>query len=410
MKPHASRSRLEEKLRESERRYQALAHNVPLGIYRRTCGSDGKLIMVNPALVQMFGYDSEEALNQVPVANLYYDPSECELFSSKLFEHEEVIKEQLKMKRLDGSPIWVAVTATVICDDDGKPIYFDGIMEDITEAKLSEDQETLRQQQLIQADKMISLGVLVSGVAHEINNPNQFIVSHIGPLKKIWDDALPILDRYYQENGDFVLGGQKFSLRKKRIPDIFKNVEEGTSRIKHIVDELRDYAREHPTDLSQGVCLNEVVRSALSLLKNLIKKSTDQFFVTYARNMPSFLGDYQRIEQVVINLVQNSCQAMQSGDRKISILTQQDEAHDSITVQINDTGGGISTENLARIADPFFTTRRTSGGTGLGLSISQTIVSRHGGSLEFESELGRGTTTKLHLPVYHPGEEGSDKE
>jgi len=389
---------VEARLKESEQRYHALTRNIPLGIYRRTVGMEGKLIMVNPALVRMFGYDNEKELNQVPVARLYFNPAECEQFSDKLFEHGEVIKEQIKMRRRDGTPVWVAVTATVICGTDDTPYYFDGIMEDITAAKEAEEQRRLQQQQLMQADRMISLGVLVSGVAHEINNPTQFIVSHVDPLKKIWSDALPILDRYYKENGDFLLGGQRFSRRKEQVPSMFKNIEEGTMRIKHIVDELRNYAREQPAKLKQEVNLNDVVKSSLALLKSLIKKTTGQFYATYANNMPAFSGDYQRIEQVVINLVQNSCQALNK-DGNISIITSYVSEYKEVMLQVSDTGCGISKKNIKHITDPFFTTKRNDGGTGLGLSISETIIKEHHGRLEFDSEEGIGTTARLFLPA-----------
>jgi polar amino acid transport system substrate-binding protein len=246
---------------------------------------------------------------------------------------------------------------------------------------------------------MISLGILVSGVAHEINNPSQFIMSNAGPLQKVWEDALPILDRYYEEHGDFILGGQRYSIRKKRIPEMFKNIMEGTDRIKHIVDELRDYAKENPADLDLAVDLNEVLGSALSLLQNLIKKTTGQFFVTFEKPLPRFMGDYRRIEQVIINLVQNACQAISAMNGRISIATFFDKEQGRVGLQINDTGSGIPKENLARITDPFFTTKRAEGGTGLGLSISQTIMSEHRGSLEFQSEVGEGTTVKMFLPA-----------
>jgi two-component system NtrC family sensor kinase len=401
----ARRQEAETKLEVSEARYRALTDNLPLGIYRRTCGPAGKLVMVNPALVRMFKYDSASELHEVPVAKLYYHPGECDRFSEKLFTHGEVIREELKMKRRDGVPIWIAVTARVIGDRAGAPQFFDGIMEDITERKRAEKEEKERQAQLVQADKMISLGILVSGVAHEINNPNQFIVSHIAPLRKAWEDALPILSRYQEENGDFLLGGQRFSLLKRRIPDMFHNIREGTDRIAHIVAELRDYAREHPADLTQPADLNDVIRSALALLQSLIKKSASQFYATYGKALPRFKGSYRQIEQVVINLIQNACQALQATarqDGKISISTSYDKGHEQILFQVNDTGCGIPEEHLGRITDPFFTTKRGAGGTGLGLSISETIVANHGGHLTFSSKVGEGCTVKMYLPAMAP--------
>jgi two-component system, NtrC family, sensor kinase len=392
------RAEAEERLRQSERRYEAMAENLPLGIYRRTCGPEGKLVMVNQALVKMFGYDTAAELLHLPMAKLYYYPDEREAFSRKLFSHREVIREELKMKKRDETAIWVAVTARIICDNDGEPAFFDGIMEDITKRKEAEQVASLRQQQLLQADKMASLGILVSGVAHEINNPAQFIVSHIAPLKKVWEDVVPILDRYAEENGDFLLAGQSYWVRKGRVPDMFKNILEGTDRIKNIVNELRDYAKEHPANLKDLVDINAVLRSALSLLKNLIKKSTTQFFVSYGKDLPPLVGDYQRIEQVIINLIQNACQALEGDESKIAVTTYFDKTEETLVLQVDDTGCGILTENMGRLTDPFFTTKRSAGGTGLGLSISQTIVFEHGGELRFESEAGQGTTARMVLP------------
>jgi len=397
----------ERRLEESEERYQTLAGNLPLGIYRRTPGSDGKLVTVNPALVEMFGYDSASELNQVPVANLYFHPEQCEDFSSKMFKNREVIREQLEMKRKDGEPIWVAVTARVICNSQGVPTYFDGMMEDTTTQKHAEAEAKLRNRQLIHADKLVSLGVLVSGVAHEINNPTQFIVSHVGALEKTIHDALPILDRYFKEHGDFILGGQPYSRRRERIPAMFEGIREGTSRIASIVAQLRDYARERPSEQIEDVSLNDVVAGAVSLLSSMLNSSVGRFYVTYGENMPPFEGDHQRVEQVVVNLIQNACQAFEGDVAKageISVQTWFDEQAGRVVVQVTDTGRGISEEALPRIRDPFFTTRRGSGGTGLGLSISDTIVARHGGRLEFKSEVGAGTRARMFLPA-RPREE-----
>ncbi|MBN2526614.1 MAG: PAS domain-containing protein [Deltaproteobacteria bacterium] len=400
-------STVKQRLKETESRYRALNDNVPVGVYRRTPGPLGKLVMVNRALVDMFGYSSPEVLNQVPVARLYYHPEQCDAFSHKLFTDGEVIKEELKMRRADNQPFWISVTAAVICDDDGNVVYFDGIMEDITEAKAQKKAARAQQEQLIQADKMISLGILVSGVAHEINNPNQFVLSHISLLQKAWKDALPILDRYYDDHGDFKLGGTRYSKTRERIGSMFNNVREGTTRITHIVNELRDYAREQPSQLNEKVQLNHVVDSALSLLKNLTKKQTSAFYVTYGKRLPPFMGDYRRIEQVIINLIQNAVQALDEEPREISIVTSKEsvaEGQPYLVFQINDTGKGISKENLKHITTPFFTTKRSSGGTGLGLSISENIVSSHGGRLEFVSEENEGTTVKLLLPAYNEEE------
>ncbi len=390
----------EQRLDDCERRYQTLTQNIALGLYRRSAGTGGELAMVNTALVHLFRYQSEEELLGTAITDLYWDPSECVDFTARMLKDHQVIRQELKMKCKDGTPLWIAVTATVIHGDDQAPAFFDGIMEDITERKQIEAEKQMRQQQLMQADKMITLGILVSGVAHEINNPNQFIVSNLAPLKRCVTDALPILERYYEDHGDFMMGGRRYSHRKKQIPDMFANIAKGSARIKNIVAELRDYARERRTDTSEIIHINSVVQSALALLANLIKKSTQHFKTQYGAAIPPLKGDYQRIEQVLINLIQNGCQALDNTEGTLSVTTYYDTALQQICVEISDTGIGISPKDLKHILDPFFTRKRNQGGTGLGLSISSAIVEKHQGRLKFESRLGKGTTVALSLPAH----------
>lgn len=272
----------------------------------------------------------------------------------------------------------------------------------ILERKEAEKKALRRREQLVQADKMASLGILVSGVAHEINNPNQFIMSHIEPLKNAWEGATPVLDRYYEQYGDFRVGGTNYSRIKKKIPMIFENISKGSSRIKIIVDELRDFVNEKPRDLDAGVNINDMVDSSLTLISNMIKKATNDFTFIKGEGIPLIPGHYQRLEQVMVNLLQNACQALSSRKEAICIRTWYDKEDQEVLIEIEDGGKGISPENIPHLTDPFFTTRRDQGGTGLGLSISARIVADHNGTIVFESGKKKGTCVTIRLPEKLP--------
>lgn len=269
----------------------------------------------------------------------------------------------------------------------------------IVERKQAEKKAVRRMEQLVQADKMASLGILVSGVAHEINNPNQFILSHIEPLKNAWEGAIPVLDRYYEQYGDFRVGGANYSLIKQKIPQIFSNISTGSKRIKAIVDELRDFVNEKPQEGNSRVNLNDIVDSALTLISNMIKTATHDFSFIRDEAVPLIPGHYQRLEQVIVNLLQNACQALTSQHEAICIKTRYDDPHQEVMLEILDQGAGIARENMAHLTDPFFTTKRDQGGTGLGLSISSRIIADHKGTMVFESTPGKGTRVLIRLPV-----------
>lgn len=265
-------------------------------------------------------------------------------------------------------------------------------------ARRTQEQQ-LQQQQLIQADKMTSLGILVSGVAHEINNPSSLLLLNLPIIKDAYHDAEDILEAHYQEHGDFLIGGLAYSRMRDEIPSMLDDMLAGTHRIRRIVDDLRDFARQEPTALCEIVDLNDVVATAIRLVDSTITKSTHHFSAEYADDLPCFEGNAQRIEQVVINLIINACQALENQEKSIDIRTYYQVQDNSLKFEICDQGQGIAPEHLAHLSDPFFTTKREQGGTGLGLSVSFNIVQEHGGTLSYQSELHQGTCVTLSLPA-----------
>ncbi len=260
------------------------------------------------------------------------------------------------------------------------------------------DELKVRQQQLIQADKMTSLGILVAGVAHEINNPASLLLLNLPVLKETFDDLDEILEDYYDSHGDFYLAGLNYSRIRTEIPLMLQDMLDGTQHIRRIVNDLRDFARQEPLDLSEEVDLNIVATTAVRLTENTIRSSTRNFVVNLHSDLPKIKGSSQRLQQVVINLIVNACQALESMEQGIAITTSYDTVTRMICLSVKDEGKGIEPDNLGRLSDPFFTTKREQGGTGLGLSISSAIIEEHDGRLNFESAPGIGTKVTLYLP------------
>jgi signal transduction histidine kinase len=218
-------------------------------------------------------------------------------------------------------------------------------------------------------------------------------------LLELWQEISPILEKYYETSGDFSIKGFNYRELKNDVPGLFEGIINGAKRIKNIVKDLKDFARRETDDINQNVDINEVIKATVNLTSTMIEKSTLNFSVNYGKNIPGFKGNFQRLEQVLVNLIQNSCEALPDKEKGIFISTDFEEQIGLIIVKVKDEGTGIDPQHVKYIMDPFFTTRRESGGTGLGLSISAAIINHHGGSLSFDSQPGKGTTATITIPV-----------
>ncbi|MBW1673792.1 MAG: GHKL domain-containing protein [Deltaproteobacteria bacterium] len=271
---------------------------------------------------------------------------------------------------------------------------------DITEKKMAEEKAKIQQRQLIQANKFASIGVLAAGVAHETNNPNHSIMSHANVIGKAWKSINPILEEYYEENGDFSMGGLGYTEMRKEMPICLNGISNAAKRIDTIVSDLKNFARkEERYEITTDVNMNLIVKSSVALASNFISKATKNFRVELTKEIPKIKGNFQRLEQVTLNLIQNACQALRKKEEAIIITTSYNKNKQRVEVNVRDEGEGIPPEDLSRIKDPFFTTKRTAGGTGLGLSISSSIVEEHHGTLDFISKPGKGTTATIKIPV-----------
>ncbi|MBU4315957.1 MAG: response regulator [Proteobacteria bacterium] len=264
------------------------------------------------------------------------------------------------------------------------------------------EQRMQMEKDLVQADKMISLGTLVSGVAHEINNPNNFIMLNAPLLNEVWQSIFPVLEEKYKEHGDFSVAGLPYSEMKTEVPHLLHGIEEGSRRIQRIISDLKEYSRKDRGIMEDSVSINEVVLQSLKLVDPMIKKTTQRFSVEYGQDLPLIKGNNQKLGQVVINLIQNACQALADCEKGIWITTDFDEPTGDIVIRVKDEGPGIPEDVLAHIMDPFFTTKRDMGGTGLGLAVSSNIIKEHNGKIQVSSWPGQ-SVFEVHLPTREKG-------
>ena len=281
-----------------------------------------------------------------------------------------------------------------ICSTEGPVTAAMVIAGDVTEKRNLEAQSQRNA-------RLASIGVLAAGVAHEINNPNNAIQFNASLVSRAWHDITPILREYFEDNGDFALGGLPFSEAGDSFPRLLSEIGANSDRIRRIVQNLKHMSRQDSGELSENVDIQQVLEATVMIMHNQIQKFTDVCTLEVPDGLPAVWGNSQQLEQVFINVLLNALQALPERSKGVRIGAVFDADSGQLSVTIKDQGCGISDRDLGRLTEPFFTTRTDAGGTGLGLSISRSIIERHGGSMDFESRLGSGTTVSIHIPAIY---------
>ena len=255
-----------------------------------------------------------------------------------------------------------------------------------------------KQTQLLQTEKHASLGRLVAGIAHEINNPIQFINGNMAFLSEAFSDALLLLDAESERRPSLRIARLDYAFFRKQVPVLLQDMADGAERIGAIVRELRTFARRDEGRLDEEVDLPAVVRAALRLLHNQLKHVRVVEEIDPAP--PSLRGNVALLQQVMVNALQNAYQALpQDGSGRIAVRVRTVQEGSAVRLSVEDNGCGIPPEIRDHIFDPFFTTRQAAGGTGLGLAIIEGIVQQHRGQIHLESKVGQGTTFHFTFPV-----------
>jgi len=262
-----------------------------------------------------------------------------------------------------GEPRNALVSVSPLRDNGGQIVGVLGIARDITEKKRLE-------QQVLNAEKLASIGKLAAGVAHEINNPLGGILNCLYNLRKK-------------------------SVSLERATEYLASMEEGLRRVQKIVRQLLDFSQQHDPELAPTE-VNAVVERVLTLTNYAFEGTRVRLRRELGNELPPLMADQHMLEQVLMNLILNAVQAIR-GEGVVTVRS----GHDGpwCTIEVEDTGCGISPDVLPKIFDPFFTTKGQGEGTGLGLSVSLGIVERHGGEIAVKSQVGRGTTFIVRLPA-----------
>ena len=400
------------------------------------------IIYCNPAFESMTGYRREEILgkNCRFLQGIDTDSEALEIIRQALKTDSEC-QVTLKNYRKDGTTFWNALSVSPVRDRTGKLTHFIGVQRDITDRKQAEedlqnseaqsreqstqlatalDELQTTHSQLVQSEKMSSLGLLIAGVAHEINNPVSFIHGNLAYLKDYTQDLLHLLELYQEHYPNPVPEIQQETKKNELdflaedLPKILSSMSIGVERICQIVQSLRNFSR-HDDSQMKPMNLHEGIDSTLLILNHRLKGNGEmppiEIIKQYGDLPPveCFAGP---INQVFMNILSNAIDAlddpnsqltfeeMSENPSQIKICTE--VVGNFVEIKISDNGPGITEEVKQRIFDTFFTTKPIGKGTGMGLSISyQIIVERHKGKLYCTSELGKGTEFTIKMPIVH---------
>ncbi len=387
-------------LKETTEHLSLILESLPIVSYSRQAESPFSLTYVSTTVKEMTGYDPERSgrarLLGEPRPSGRPDPAPAGIESAAASG-----KSEYRFRIADGSYRWFSDYWRLLRHSGGPPPQIAGVWQDVTEEKRMRQEAELRLQQMIQTHKLTALGEVVAGVAHEINNPVSFISYNIPLLEEIWSAVEPSIHRL----GEIDPRWRDRDVRPEEITRHMREIIEAfrvaSNRISRVITNLKEFSRsDERSSRMKPLQVSEAVQGALLIVGGQIRRTVSTIEQRIEPDLPPILGNIQKLEQVLTNLLINAHQSMPDGGRRAASLSRPVLFPPECGPP--GSGGqrrGIPRENLGHLFDPFFTTRRDSGGTGLGLSISYGLVREHNGLIGVLSRPGVGSRFSVFLPV-----------
>lgn len=370
-------SRLAEELADSEARYRSIFEGAVEGIYRSTL--EGKIVVANPAMATIIGYDSAEELQRSIAdlgAQVWSAPEERAFFIKELKKRGAIWGYECRLRRKDGTDVWVLLNSRAFYGPDGRFAYADVFALDITERKQAEHEMDMLQGELIHLARVLTANELSASLAHEINQP-------LGAILNNAEAALILLSR--------PSGGQE------AVPEIIEDIILDARRAGDVVRKVRGATIKTVPQFDR-LPLNAMITEALKMFQNSLALNDITLHLDLAPGIPDILGDRVRLQQVLWNLVMNAVDAMKEAPQRILTVRSAMDGPDTVLVSVSDTGPGIPEAARATLYQPYVTSKKD--GMGLGLSICLSIVKEHGGRIWEADNPGGGATFLFSLIVY----------
>ena len=373
-------------LRESETTARALL-NTPFAA-KFLIEPDGTLIDLNDTAAELFK-NSPEDMTGKNIWDLL--PSQVSAFRKSKMEEMKKNGQLIRFEDVHDH-IWSDNIFYPVKDSDGRITRISMLFYDITEKKSLESQ-------LIQAQKMEALGVLVAGIAHEISNPINMMQFNIQLLQDIWKDFLPVLTTRAVNEPLKKYGGLDADYLNDKLDGLIEDTLFGAGRIANIVDYLKNFARKYPSHEKKPIQVEQAVENVIRLCQSSLTRSGIDIDLDLDQHQSMILGNLQNVEQILMNMLLNAVQSYQGQKGRVHIQTRYIKDTNQVKISVTDAGCGIDPAIADKIYDPFVTTRQSQGGIGLGLSITYNLVKSLHGEIYFKTQPGQGTTFHVVFPA-----------